>query len=81
MNPKILTEEQLKEYENKNLTLKDIFEMEQRGFKIQPIIKLSSSLPKNTSMFDNMVKGMLEFAIENEYYNKAATLRDILNNK
>ena len=79
MNQKILTKDQRKEYENSNLTLKSIFEMEQRGFKIPLIVKLSAELPNDTRMLDNMVRDMLEFAIDNEYYEKAVILRDLLN--
>ena len=39
MKYKKLTKEQLKEYENKKLTSKDIIEMEQRGFKIPSIVQ------------------------------------------
>ena len=66
------------------LTLHDIIEMEERGFKIPQIIKLQCKLPADndgSSQLNTMVRGMLTFAIDREYYDKAAILRNFLNTK
>ena len=66
------------------LTLHDIIEMEERGFKIPQIIKLQCKLPAHNdgnAQLNTMVRGMLTFAIDREYYAKAAILRDFLYNK
>ena len=67
--------------EGSKLTLHDIIEMEERGFKIPQIIKLQCELPDHNdgnAQLNAMVKGMLTFAIDREYYAKAAILRDFL---
>jgi protein-arginine kinase activator protein McsA len=75
---KKLTKKQLEEYENKKLTSKDIVEMEQRGFKIPLIVKLNSLQEEKIEFSKNTLTDMLRFAIEREYYEKAAILRDLL---
>ena len=75
MKYKKLTKEQLEEYENKKLTSKEIIEMEQRGFKIPLIVKLYNLEKGDKIEFtEDMVKDMLDFAIKNEYYEKASIL-------
>ena len=82
MKYKKLTKEQLEEYENKKLTSKDIIEMEQRGFKIPSIVQLHNLEKEDKIEFtEDRVKDMLKFAIEREYYEKAAILRNFLKNK
>ena len=82
MKYKKLTKEQLKEYENKKLTSKDIIEMEQRGFKIPSIVQLHNLEKEDKIEFTkDRVKDMLKFAIEREYYEKAAILRNFLKSK
>ena len=82
MKYKKLTKEQLKEYKNKKLTPKEIIEMEQRGFKIPLIVQLHNLEKENKIEFtEDRVKEMLKFAIEREYYEKAAILRNFLKNK
>jgi protein-arginine kinase activator protein McsA len=79
MKYKKLTKEQLEEYENKKLTSKDIIEMEQRGFKIPLIVKLHNLEKGDKIEFtEDRVKDMLDFAVGEEYYEKAAILRDFL---
>jgi protein-arginine kinase activator protein McsA len=75
---KKLTKKQLEEYENKKLTSKDIVEMEQRGFKIPLIVKLNSLQEEKIEFSKNTLTDMLRFAIDREYYEKAAILRDLL---
>jgi len=75
---KKLTKKQLEEYENKKLTSKDIVEMEQRGFKITLIVKLNSLQEEKIEFSKNTLTDMLRFAIDREYYEKAAILRDLL---
>ena len=76
------TKEQLKEYKNKKLTPKEIIEMEQRVFKIPLIVQLHNLEKEDKIEFtEDRVKDMLKFAIEREYYEKAAILRDFLKNK
>jgi protein-arginine kinase activator protein McsA len=82
MKYKKLTKEQLKEYENKKLTTKNIIEMEQRGFKIPLIVQLHNLEKEDKIEFtEDRVKDMLKFAIEREYYEKAAILRDFIKSK
>jgi protein-arginine kinase activator protein McsA len=82
MKYKKLTKEQLKEYENKKLTTKNIIEMEQRGFKIPLIVQLHNLEKEDKIEFtEDRVKDMLKFAIEREYYEKATILRNFLENK
>jgi protein-arginine kinase activator protein McsA len=82
MKYKKLTKEQLKEYKNKKLTPKEIIEMEQRGFKIPLIVQLHNLEKEDKIEFtEDRVKDMLKFAIEREYYEKAAILRNFLKNK
>jgi predicted alpha/beta-fold hydrolase len=79
MKYKKLTKEQLEEYENKKLTSKEIIEMEQRGFKIPLIVKLHTLEKGDKIEFtEDMVKDMLDFAIKNEYYEKASILHTCL---
>ena len=75
---KKLTKKQLEEYENKKLTSKDIVEMEQLGFKIPLIVKLNSLQEEKIEFSKNTLTDMLRFAIDREYYEKAAILRDLL---
>jgi protein-arginine kinase activator protein McsA len=82
MKYKKLTKEQLKEYENKKLTTKNIIKMEQRGFKIPLIVQLHNLEKEDKIEFtEDRVKDMLKFAIEREYYEKAAILRDFIKSK
>jgi len=82
MKYKKLTKEQLKEYKNKKLTPKEIIEMEQRGFKIPLIVQLHNLEKEDKIEFtEDRVKDMLKFAIEREYYEKAAILRNFLKDK
>ena len=82
MKYKKLTKEQLEEYENKKLTSNDIIEMEQRGFKIPLIVKLYNLEKEDKIEFTkDTLKDMLDFAIKNEYYEKAALLKAYLDNK
>ena len=81
MKYKKLTKKQLEEYENKKLTSKDIIEMEQRGFKIPLIVKLNSLQEEKIEFSKNTLTDMLRFAIDREYYEKAAILRNFLKNK
>ena len=82
MKYKKLTKEQLEEYENKKLTSKDIIEMEQRGFKIPLIVKLHNLEKGDKIEFTkDTVKDMLEFAVEREYFEKAALLKAYLENQ
>lgn len=78
MKYKKLTKKQLEEYENKKLTSKDIVEMEQRGFKIPLIVKLNSLQEEKIEFSKNTLTDMLRLAIDREYYEKAAILRDLL---
>tara|TARA_R110002126_G_scaffold278017_2_gene424196 strand:- start:1104 stop:1355 length:252 start_codon:yes stop_codon:yes gene_type:complete len=78
MSYKRITPEQLKEYENRKLTSKEIIEMEQRGFKIPLIVKLSTLEEGKIAFSLDMVKNMLEFAVGREYYEKASILRDFI---
>ena len=80
MKHKRLTPEQLKEYENKKLTSKDIIEMEQRGFKIPPTVQLHNLEEDKIDFSEDRVRDMLKFAIEKEYYEKAALLKRYLDN-
>ena len=81
MKQKRLTQEQLKEYENKKLTSKDIIEMEEKGFKIPLIVKLHNLKQGDKIEFTEcQIKDMLKFAIEREYYEKAAILKSYLDN-
>jgi len=81
MKYKKLTKEQLQEYENKKLTSKDIIEMEQRGFKIPLIVKLNTLEESRIDFSTGTLKDMLRFAIEREYYEKAALLKTYLDNQ
>ncbi len=78
MKCKKLTSAQLKEYENKKLTSADILEMEKRGFRIPLILKLNTLQEEKIEFSKDTLTDMLEFAIEEEYYEKAAILRDFL---
>ena len=78
MKYKRLTSEQLKDYENKKLTSEDILEMEKRGFKIPFILKLNTLQEEKIEFSKDTLTDMLKFAIEKEYYEKAAILRDFL---
>ena len=79
MKYKKLTKEQLEEYENKKLTSKDIIEMEQRGFKIPLAVKLHNLEKGDKIEFtEDRIKDMLDFAVKNEYYEKAALLHTYL---
>ena len=79
MKQKRLTQEQLEEYENKKLTSTDIIEMEERGFKVPLIVKLHTLEKGDKIEFtEDMVKDMLDFAIKNEYYEKASILHTYL---
>ena len=56
--------------------------MEQRGFKIPLILQLHNLEKEDKIEFsEDRVKDMLKFAIEREYYEKAAILRNFLKNK
>jgi hypothetical protein len=82
MKYKKLTKEQLEEYENKKLTSKDIIEMEQRGFKVPLAVKLHNLEKGDKIEFtEDIIKDMLKFAIEREYYEKAALLKTHLDNQ
>jgi protein-arginine kinase activator protein McsA len=52
--------------------------MEQRGFKIPLIVKLNSLQEEKIEFSKNTLTDMLRFAIDREYYEKAAILRDLL---
>lgn len=80
MKHKRLTPEQLKEYENKKLTSKDIIEMEKRGFKIPLILKLKATQEEKIEFSKDTLTDMLDFAVKNEYYEKAAILKSYLDN-
>ena len=81
MKQKRLTQEQLKEYENKKLTSKDIIEMEEKGFRIPLMVKLYNLEKEDKISFtEDTLRDMLEFAIEREYYEKAAILKSYLDN-
>jgi len=81
MKHKRLTQEQLKEYENKKLTSKDIIEMEEKGFRIPLMVKLYNLEKEDKISFtEDTLTDMLKFAIENEYYEKAAILKSYLDN-
>jgi protein-arginine kinase activator protein McsA len=75
MKYKKLTKEQLYEYENKKLTSKDIIEIEQQGFKVPLIVKLYNLEESRIDFSIDTLKDMLEFAVEKEYYEKAALLK------
>jgi len=82
MKYKKLTKEQLEEYENKKLTSKDIIEMEQRGFKIPLAVKLHNLEKGDKIEFtEDRIKDMLDFAVKNEYYEKAEILKTYLDNQ
>jgi transcriptional regulator with XRE-family HTH domain len=78
MKQKRLTQEQLEKYENKKLTSKEIIQMEERGFKIPLILKLNALQEDKISFTEDTVRDMLEFAVEREYYEKAALLHTYL---
>ena len=78
MNHKKLTKEQLEKYENKKLTSKEIIQMEERGFKIPLILKLNALQEDKIIFTEDTVRDMLEFAVEREYYEKAALLHKYL---
>ena len=79
MNYKRLTKEQLEKYENKKLTSTDILEMEKRGFKVPLMVKIYNLQKEDKISFtEGTVRDMLEFAIEKEYYEKAALLHTYL---
>ena len=78
MKQKRLTKEQLEKYENKKLTSKEIIQMEERGFKIPLILKLNALQEDKISFTEDTVRDMLEFAVEREYYEKAALLHTYL---
>ena len=78
MKYKKLTKEQLHEYENKKLTSKDILEIEQQGFKVPLIVKLYNLEESRIDFSIDTLKDMLEFAVEKEYYEKAALLKTYL---
>lgn len=79
MKYKKLTKEQLEEYENKKLTSKDIIEVEQRGFKVPLVVQLHNLEKGDKIEFtEDRVKDMLKFAVEREYYEKAAILSNFL---
>ena len=78
MKQKRLTKEQLEKYENKKLTSKEIIQMEERGFKIPLILKLNALQEEKISFTEDTVRDMLEFAVEREYYEKAALLHTYL---
>lgn len=79
MKYKKLTEEQLEKYENKKLTSEEIIEMEKRDYKIPLSVKVYSLEEKDKIEFtEDMVKDMLKFAVEKEYYEKAAILKTYL---
>jgi|TARA_R110000744_G_scaffold33591_5_gene78853 hypothetical protein len=82
MKYKKLTKEQLEEYENKKLTSSGIIEMEQLGFKIPLIVKLYNLEKEDKMEFTkDTLNDMLDFAIKNEYYEKAALLKVYLDNE
>ncbi len=78
MNYKRLTKEQLEKYENKKLTSTDILEMEKRGFKIPLMLKLNTIQEEKIEFSKDTIRDMLEFAVEREYYEKAALLHTYL---
>jgi len=82
MQNKKLNKEQLEEYEDSKLTSKDIIEMEQRGFKIPLVVQLYNLKKGDKIEFtEDRVKAMLDFAVKNEYYEKAALLKTYLDNQ
>ena len=74
-----LTKEQLEKYENKKLSSKEIIEMEERGFKVPLMVKVYNLQKEDKISFtEDTLRDMLEFAIEKEYYEKAAILHTYL---
>ena len=79
MNYKKLTKEQIADYVNKKLTSDEIIQMEERGFKVPLIVKVYNLQKEDKlSYTEDTVRDMLEFAVEKEYYEKAAILKDFL---
>lgn len=79
MNYKKLTKEQLEKYKNKKLSSKEIIEMEERGFKVPLMVKIYNLQKEDKISFtEGTLRDMLEFAIEKEYYEKAALLHTYL---
>lgn len=79
MKQKRLTQEQLEEYENKKLSSKEVVEMEERGFKVPLMVKVYNLQKEDKISFtEGTLRDMLEFAIEKEYYEKAALLHTYL---
>jgi hypothetical protein len=78
MNYKKLTKEQLEKYENKKLTSKEIMQMEESGFMIPLMVKLYNLEESKLDFTEDTLKDMLRFAIEKEYYEKAALLHTYL---
>jgi len=79
MKQKRLTQEQLEEYENKKLSSKEVIEMEERGFKVPLMVKVYNLQKEDKISFtEGTLRDMLEFAIEKEYYEKAAILHTYL---
>jgi len=79
MKQKRLTQEQLEEYENKKLSSKEVIEMEERGFKVPLMVKVYNLQKEDKISFtEGTLRDMLEFAIEKEYYEKAALLHTYL---
>jgi hypothetical protein len=67
---------------SKKLTSKEMIEMEQRGFRIPlPVWLYNLKKEDKIDFTEDRVKDMLKFAVEREYYEKAAILRDFLKNK
>ena len=67
---------------SKKLTSKEMIEMEQRGFRIPlPVWLYNLKKEDKIDLTEDRVKDMLKFAVEREYYEKAAILRDFLKNK
>lgn len=79
MNYKKLTKEQLEKYENKKLTSKEVMQMEESGFRIPLMVKVYNLQKEDKISFtEGTVRDMLGFAIEKEYYEKAALLHTYL---
>ena len=79
MKQKRLTQEQLEEYENKKLSSKEVIEMEERGFKVPLMVKVYNLQKEDKISFtEDTVRDMLAFAVEREYYDKAALLHTYL---
>jgi hypothetical protein len=74
-----LTKEQLEKYENKKLSSKEVIEMEKRGYKVPLMVKVYNLQKEDKISFtEGTLRDMLKFAIEKEYYEKAAIIHTYL---